>query len=678
VSRDSSNGVPFNWRESSFQYIQNKQGWGQAHFFQFKNDDYTYVNYNKPQRKFEFVNNLVSLYCQTFYSGYNFDEQYYRINAVQNYLWAFMDYGMILSVFDPITGIPWHNPVSNSWEDGFEFPTSNAAQRENMRHFIDSVPDGHYILGWSHSNHNAPAWEDTVKQAFRNFGSSYIDLIQHNHPYIIFGKKGTPPGSANEVTGLPTDLIHLNDSVQTKWTTGHIQSELIGPATKWGSLHWRQKSADPVLTDSVRLCVLGIRNSGVADTVISGLTTDSSDIYNLWARIDANVYPWLKLVAFMKDDSLHTPAQMDRWQVIYDGAPETALDPSFQFVLHSDTLTEGETLLFSTATHNISNYDMDSLLINYWIIDKNRVKHPLGSFRHRPHPSADVLIDTITAGTTGFPGLNRLWIEVNPDYDQLEQYHFNNIGEVFFYVIDDKVNPLLDVTFDGIHILDGDIVSSKPNIQITVKDENKFLALNDTSDFKVWLLRPGATEYERVYFTRGGQEILRFYEASLPHNSCRIEYLAEFPTDGKYQLMAEAQDRSRNISGDNRYKINFEVVNKSTITSVMNWPNPFTTATHFVFTLTGSEIPTYFKIQVMTITGKLIKEIGLDELGPIHIGRNITEYAWDGTDQYGDRLANGVYLYRVITRINGNSIERNATQADQYFTKEFGKMYLMR
>ena len=33
------------------------------------------------------------------------------------------------------------------------------------------------------------------------------------------------------------------------------------------------------------------------------------------------------------------------------------------------------------------------------------------------------------------------------------------------------------------------------------------------------------------------------------------------------------------------------------------------------------------------------------ELGAIHIGRNITDYKWDGTDMYGQALANGVYIY---------------------------------
>ena len=58
-------------------------------------------------------------------------------------------------------------------------------------------------------------------------------------------------------------------------------------------------------------------------------------------------------------------------------------------------------------------------------------------------------------------------------------------------------------------------------------------------------------------------------------------------------------------------------------------------------------MPDEIKIQILTVTGRVVREITEDELGPIQIGRNITEYAWDGTDEFGDRLANGVYLYTV-------------------------------
>jgi flagellar hook assembly protein FlgD len=68
----------------------------------------------------------------------------------------------------------------------------------------------------------------------------------------------------------------------------------------------------------------------------------------------------------------------------------------------------------------------------------------------------------------------------------------------------------------------------------------------------------------------------------------------------------------------------------------------------------------------------------MDELGPIRVGRNITEFAWDGTDQYGDRLGRGVYLYRVVAKLNGEDIEYRSTAAGGFFEKGVGKMYLLR
>jgi flagellar hook assembly protein FlgD len=140
----------------------------------------------------------------------------------------------------------------------------------------------------------------------------------------------------------------------------------------------------------------------------------------------------------------------------------------------------------------------------------------------------------------------------------------------------------------------------------------------------------------------------------------------------------EAQDASENLAGSEPYNINFEVINASQITHFYPYPNPFSTRCRFVFTLTGSEIPDEIKIQIMTISGKVVREITQDEIGPVHVGNNITEYAWDGRDEFGDELANGVYLYRVFVQQNGQSFERRSTSADRAFKRDYGKLYILR
>jgi flagellar hook assembly protein FlgD len=140
----------------------------------------------------------------------------------------------------------------------------------------------------------------------------------------------------------------------------------------------------------------------------------------------------------------------------------------------------------------------------------------------------------------------------------------------------------------------------------------------------------------------------------------------------------QGSDRSGNESGDLEYRITFEVIHESAITQMVNYPNPFSTSTRFVFTLTGLEAPDEIIIQIMTVSGRVVREITEDELGTIQIGRNISEYAWDGKDEFGDPLANGVYLYTVKAQINGEKIKHLESGADAHFKKEFGKMYLIR
>jgi flagellar hook assembly protein FlgD len=163
-------------------------------------------------------------------------------------------------------------------------------------------------------------------------------------------------------------------------------------------------------------------------------------------------------------------------------------------------------------------------------------------------------------------------------------------------------------------------------------------------------------------------------------NKARIELKPDLFKDGIYKLRIQAQDASGNVSGNIDYNISFEVISKAMISNVLNYPNPFSTSTQFVYTLTGVEVPAYYKIQIMTVSGRIIREIDQTELGELRIGTHKTDFAWDGTDQFGDRLANGVYLYRFVTKNSDGSDYENFQRdsVDKFFQKGFGKMVLLK
>lgn len=720
VSVDSSDhpeGV-FDWRTSSFRYIDQRTGWAQAHFDQFLNNSYQYIRPEESTGNFLFVQDNQGVTVQTgVHPNLTANQHFYSLNGVYQYqssniISQNLPGGFVFAIFDTIAGLPvkainssstwdgnWGNfQQPNSIRNAFEFPSHTAQWRDKMAAFFDSIPNGYYVLAYSMKNHHAPDFPEPLYQAFESIGSSLIRTLQPNTPYVIFGRKGAAIGDpqwvkeANKST--PQDTIRLNYVITSSWNQGHIVSQEIGPAKNWQSVYWKQNPfpADPYISDSIRFSVIGIDAGGnaVSFPALTNIPAYPDHVYNLDQIIDASQYPYIRLKVEMTDDVFHTPAQMKSWMVLYTPVGETALDPGTLFVMHKDTIQQGDSLWFKIATRNISAFDMDSLLVNCRVTDGQRKIHHAVYKRYRPHPAGDTLIiDSIGFNTASMsPGLSTLWIEVNPvnpqtgRYDQPEQTHINNIGEKLFLLSADNLNPLLDVTFDGIHILDGDIVSAQPAIEIQLNDENRFLMMNlpeDTALFRVYLKSPSASEFIPVYFRKDGIDQMIFYPADGKENRCRILFPADFAgNDGLYLLRIEAADKSQNQSGSIHYQISFRVISESTITEVLNWPNPFSTKTHFVFTLTGHEVPTDFRIQIMTITGKIIRELTMNDLGPINIGRNITSGYWDGTDQFGDRVGNGVYLYRVITNIGGETILKSSTGADRYFKDGWGKMYLMR
>lgn len=701
----------YNWKESSFEVINNKNGWGQSHFFQFKEDKYQFVNWDRPSRKFNFKNTISSLTCKNgFWSTIPFTSIYYAINNFVMHLHPCATYyGWTVAVFDSISAQPFQSlPLTTGNGTGMTYMNncqcytyrlnafdygpntfcgSSTTWKSDLYNLLDTIRNGSMVLAYSNQNHLTSTFTPALISKFNNIGSQEINTVTDTVPIIIFGRKGMLPGQAHEIVGSNhKSVIELDDSLKTAWNNGYIASEIIGPASKWNSFHWRQNSIELPSTDSLLIKIVRIKNDGTIDTVSTVFTKDSLDVYDLSNYVDAAVYPKIKLILFMRDDAFKTAAQLKSWRVLYDPVPECAINPIVGFANNStfQAVQEGDNLIVKLPIENIGTVPFtDSLVVTYWIEDANRNLFLLPQkMKAKPFVPSQVIIDTISFntynGSNVFTGGNYLWIDVNPETNskyQLEQYHFNNVARIGFNVSKDNINPLLDVTFDGTHILNGDIVSPKPAVLITLKDENKFLALNDTNNFKVFIRYPNQNTDKRIFFTNSG---LQFTPAQLPNNSCKIEWRPEFAEDGKYKMIVQATDRSSNVSGSVDYNIQFEIINKQTITEVLNYPNPFSTATRFVFTLTGSEIPDIFTIQIMTITGKVVREITKSELGNIHIGRNITDYAWDGKDEFGDKLANGVYLYKVITRSNGKSIEKRETDADSFFKKGFGKMVIMR
>jgi hypothetical protein len=705
-------GSPLRWNHSSFVFINgNETGYNQSHFYQHTKSSSERINIDSSSRKWVFNPSSNNLFVtHSIFPTSGTEDSHFSLSVNNNLIStsACVGHSLIFNVFDQLTFKPLS--VKGSWNNGlcgnnrnpfnYEWDDRSLDNRKTMMAFMDSIPSGSFvvvrkILDQPYDNETYAAILKADEQVLGAGNSLYHKLKQagfealdsFNRPrtYVFIYKKNDPDKYFEyELSDGLYDRLQLNLNLPTVDTLGIVNSPLWGPSAGWKSAEWSGTTIDDGAGDRVRIKVVGVDMNGTETELFDvPNTANSIDL----SAVSVNQYPNLKLQMYNVDSVKGTPWNLDLWRVYYTPVPEGALAANI-LLQDKDTLQQGEPYNFRIAFKNISNKPFDSLKVRLLLTDKNNVTTEFIQ-RRRPLPSGDTLILSFPVDTKAYPGLNTIYVAANPDNDQPEQYFFNNFLYNSFYVREDLINPLLDVTFDGVHILNRDIVSSKPHIQVKLKDENTFSLLNDTAGVTVRLKFPNENT-PRIY--QWNTDTLRFTPpANASDNTATIDFFPTLDSDTEgsdYELTVTGRDKNENRAGDKDYRVSFQVFNKPMISNLLNYPNPFSTSTAFVFTITGAEVPQEFKIQILTVTGKIVREITKAELGPLRVGTNITDFKWDGTDMFGQRLANGVYLYRVVTSLDGKKMDQfrlndgfnQNTQdvTDQYFKKGYGKMVILR
>ena len=688
---DQPIGERNSYTESSFIYIsKSPEGWSQSRFPQFSKAALSTIVRNTATEKFEFTGNSIFLNVQTYGSG-NQPEAYKQVELLLNngpiVVGGRCNPGdpntLVAVAFRRTTAQPYLVlPSLNCGKDLFpaHYLTNSYVAGGGLSAFLNGVQPNDFVLLFTTGSTDFSNWSPAMRQLLVGLGADATKLAQlkTGDPYVLLGQKGASPGKATEIypvyDGAVPPLrqaLRLQDTLRGSNDRGFVTSSIIGPASLWGTLYNAVRSLESPTLDKWQLDILGVNLQGNESVVFSDVKASPLSI----DFINPAQYPYLKLRLQAKDSANLTPPQLKKWQVIYDGVPEGLINTS---LVAADAYkiadqTEGGEIRIPVVFQNISpRAFQDSLTVEYSVLNLDNRQVKKYSFKVRKlAANGDTVRFTIAVKTDGLGGNNQLQVFVNPRILP-EQSYANNVLNIPFKVNSDKINPILEVTFDGQRIMDGEIVSPSPMVVVRLKDENKVLIKKDTAGMELYLKRPDETTFEKINLGS-----VRWVPAG-PDNNFRLEWQPQNLPDGVYTLRVQGADVAGNRAGAQPYQITFEVINASTITHFYPYPNPFSTSTRFVFTLTGATVPDQIKIQIMTVSGKVVREITHDELGPLRIGNNISSYAWDGSDEFGDKLANGVYLYRVITRINGQDMDRRATAADRAFKKEFGKMYILR
>jgi hypothetical protein len=697
------------WSSSSFlvdTFL--KYGWNQSHYYQFGNNRLNDFVANDLTRNYDFVEKELSVKVDNAVNGYPFGVYFLGGNRIER-VWYGMPPGLFVGVIDPSNLKAWSfNPLrpmgAHSSSSGiganrcFVFPDKTQQDRKAFINFIkDSIPDGFLVVintiqydtiflqerigalpQWG-SGYNSKDWGlDSVafgtsifKELEKHGAKSVRQLAKYPVPYSFFFKKGGEVYFENIAESDNPGLILSNQQTfKRRIFEANMITDPIGPLKSMNKLEVKLNGKNKEINDNTEVTVFGLKVNSTMDSLFS-FKGDTNMFLNQNILAD---YPRLKLRFYSEDPTLFTSENVAYWRVIGQPLPDLVPIKGTDFTFNSDTLVQGDNFQISMGVENISPVNIGASKVKISLRDsKNKL---VETFVNIPALSANSRVNfSAKLPTNELSGSCRLAVTVNSESNPLESNFVNNILARSVFIKRDNINPLMTVTFDGRILKDGETVNKNVRIVARILDMNPFSILNDTSLYNVFLSKENSNGFleENKVFWRGSK--LKLEGNNTSSNKANIVFLPGPLSPGNYALRISASDNSGNTSGSLDYFINFKVQRNIEISVVRAMPNPFSFETQFVYTLTGE--PAYGEISIMDVLGNVLLQ---KDLGELVVGENQPAFVWNGTNNEGNPVSNGMYFYKITAKDKaGKEIQRVGNTGDQGVSVSgWGKVFFIR
>lgn len=534
-------------------------------------------------------------------------------------------WGIATAIIDSITLRPYNIKYFNVPDPGV---------RDSLANYVNGLPSGTLIA----MTISADAVQNILgnrgsnsRNAIKTLGSVYIDSIQYREGWCILGKKGAPTGSVPEdYRKLFTGVAQIEIHKEIIYDSGYVVFPEMNFSKKWNYL--KIESYRPENTNIIYIPI-GIKRNGEVDTLYQFQTSfDSIDL----SRLETKIYTSIRLMAKLFANQLKESPRIYSVGASYEMVPELAIN--YQTIsVDKDTITQGESVNYKAKIYNVGKSTADSFKVLLELIRSDNLSY--------------VLIDTVInqLNQNNFIELNYGY--ANKIYDGFGNFSFkltldsdnsvnellksNNIFYKSFYVKKDTTTSVsstsIFVFFNGKEIREWEYVEPEARINIQINYPVWFPVL-DTSAVQIFV------DGERIY----SNQVIFNYDTI--ERKINITLERKF-SKGNHNLSIFLKDAFGRISNKPVVDKYFKVTSELEILNVYNFPNPFNNETHFTFILT--QIPDEVKIKIYTVAGRLIKELNLSSSA---LSTNFNKIFWDGRDEDGDLVGNGVYLYKVIAK----------------------------
>ncbi len=239
--------------------------------------------------------------------------------------------------------------------------------------------------------------------------------------------------------------------------------------------------------------------------------------------------------------------------------------------------------------------------------------------------------------------------------------YFNDliIGGINPNAINDDTGPQVEVYMNSEDFVFGGLTGPNPLLLVKLQDDLGINVVGNSVGHDLTAILDDDSENTFL--------LNNFYEAELnDHTRGSLRYPLENLSEGRHSITVKAWDVANN-SAEGYTEFIVAGSEEIALQHVLNYPNPFTNSTCFQFehNMEGAELD--IRIDIYTITGRLVKSLHQKIYTTGSRLSNNDCLQWDGTDDFGTPLAKGVYVYKINVALAGS--EAQSIRGESKFEK---------
>ncbi|WP_455168872.1 type IX secretion system sortase PorU, partial [Aegicerativicinus sediminis] len=214
-----------------------------------------------------------------------------------------------------------------------------------------------------------------------------------------------------------------------------------------------------------------------------------------------------------------------------------------------------------------------------------------------------------------------------------------NVGGINDNAEEDNTGPTISLYMNDENFVSGGITNESPTLLVKLFDEH---GINTASGIG----------HDIVAIIDGDETnpiiLNEYYKADVDDfTNGSLAYALRDLEPGLHTLTIKAWDVYNNSSTAEIQFIVHDEDEELVINNVLNYPNPFIDYTEFWFNHNSSGVLDV-SIQIFTVSGKLVRTLNGQTSGGLKQTSSLSkDIAWDGRDDFGQKIGKGVYIYKL-------------------------------